>query len=69
MNEKEKLVVKIYVPRVTTLREVARQVGIDHHQVKKILEKHGIEIAKGKLGPFTDEHRERISRSCMGRAS
>jgi hypothetical protein len=67
MNEKENLVVKIYIPRVTTLREVARQVGTDHHQVKKILEKYGIEIAKGKVGPLTDEHRANISKACMGR--
>lgn len=60
-------VVEAYTPHQTTLREVGRVVGIDHHRVKRILEAEGVAIVKGKRGAFTDEHRANISKSCKGR--
>lgn len=49
------------------MREVARICGTDHHQVKRILTKAGIPIFRGKRGPFTEEHRRKISESSKGR--
>ena len=60
-------VIDAYIPHKTTLREVGRIIGIDHHRVKRILETEGVIIVKGKLRPFTDKHRENISKACKGR--
>ena len=60
-------VIKAYVPYQTTLRDVSRVVGIDHHRVKRILEAEGIPVVKGKQKVFTNEHRENISKACKGR--
>ena len=60
-------VIEAYVPYQTTLREVSRIVGIDHHRVKRILEAEGIPVVKGKQKDFTKEHRENISKACNGR--
>ena len=59
--------VDAYIPYNTTLREVGRIVGIDHHRVKRILESEGITIVKGRRGPFTAEHKKNISKACKGR--
>ncbi len=63
----EDKILEAYVPYVTTLREVARICGTDHHRVKRVLVKNNISIVKGKVGPFTDEHRRNISIACKGR--
>lgn len=65
----EDLIVKTYTPYQTTLREVARLCNTDHHKVKYTLLKHGIEIVKGKIGPFSKEHKKKISKACKGRVS
>jgi 5-methylcytosine-specific restriction endonuclease McrA len=65
----EKEILKAYVPYKTTLREVARICNTDHHRVKRVLIKNGVEVVKGKMGPFTDEHRANISKGCKGRGS
>jgi len=67
MKSIEDKIIEAYEPYVTTLREVGRIVGTDHHRVKRVLQSEGIEIAKGKIGPFTDEHRLAISKACKGR--
>ena len=69
MKNIEKQVIKVYIPYQTTLREVSRIVGIDHHRVKRILKKSGVEIVKGKRAEFTAQHRENISKACKGRSS
>lgn len=63
MDEK---ILKAYIPHQTTLREVARKCGTDHHKVKRVLEKHGIIIVRGKK-KFSKEHRAAISNACKGR--
>lgn len=60
-------VIEAYIPYKTTLREVGRIVGVDHHRVKRILESEGIDIVKGKRGPLTEEHKANISKACKGR--
>ena len=60
-------VIDAYIPHKTTLREVGRIVGIDHHRVKRILELEGMPIFKGNQMPFTDEHKKNISKACKGR--
>jgi len=67
MKTIEEKVISAYIPYKTTLREVSRSVGVDHHRVKRILEANGTSIVKGKIPPFTKEHKERISRACKGR--
>ena len=62
-------VIDAYIPHKTSIREVGRIVGIDHHRVKRILDSEGIHIVKGERRPFTDEHKENISKACKGRKS
>jgi len=68
-EELKRRVIESYVPHDTTLREVGRICGVDHHQVKRILELNGIEVVKGKRRPFTKEHRRKISKTSKGRTS
>jgi hypothetical protein len=65
---KEKII-KAYIPYKTSLREVAKIVGTDHHRVKRVLIANGIKVVKGKRGDFTEEHKKNISRACKGRTS
>ena len=60
-------VIDAYIQHKTTLREVGRIVGIDHHRVKRILDSEGISIVKGKGRPLTQQHKENISKACKGR--
>lgn len=52
-----------------TLRQLAKKYNTDHHKIKRILLKNGIAIVAKKRGPFSQEHRDRISASCKGRKS
>ena len=63
----ENKIIKAYKPYKTTLREVARRCGTDHHTVKRVLLKNGIAIEKGKKDPPTQAHRDAISKACKGR--
>lgn len=65
----EESVIKTYKPYRTTLREVARICGTNHHTVKRILEKNGVQIVKGRVGPFSESHKRNISAATKGRAS
>ena len=67
MKTLQEKIIEVYIPGDTTLREVARICGTDHHQVKRAIEKAGIKIVKGKNPPCTQKHRDNISKSCKGR--
>ena len=42
MNEES--IVKAYTHELKTLRQIAQENGTDHHKIKRILEKHGVEL-------------------------
>lgn len=63
----EKLVITTYVAGETSLRDVAKACNTDHHRVKRILEKNGIEVVKAKTKPFSEEHKKRIGEASKGR--
>jgi len=67
MKTIEEKIIAEYKPHQTTLREVARIVGTDHHRVKRVLIANGIKVVKGKRGEFTEEHKRNISRACKGK--
>lgn len=69
MTTIEEKIVNAYIPYETTLREVARQCGTNHHTVKRILKKNGMAVVKGRSGSLTREHKDKISKSCKGRQS
>jgi 5-methylcytosine-specific restriction endonuclease McrA len=69
MKTIEQKIIKAYTPYKTTLREVVRIAGTDHHRVKRVLIANGIKIVKGKRGEFTEEHKRNISRACKGRTT
>ena len=64
-------IIKLYTVDMWTLRMIADKYNTDHHRIKKVLTKHGIEITRNgrKRKPFTNEHRKRISEATKGRAS
>lgn len=62
----EEKVLSAYTPYKTSLREVGRIVGTDHHRVKRILEANGVTPVKAKK-VFSKAHKEAISKSCKGR--
>ncbi len=65
----EQEIINAYIPGVTSLREIARNFGTDHHRVKRILQKNGITVEKSKTPPreFTDEHKRKIGESSKKR--
>ena len=65
----EHKIIELYTIEKMTLRMVAKKMGTDHHRIKRILVKNGIEITqKGRIRePFTDEHRAKISKATKGR--
>jgi len=67
MKTIEQKILETYVPGKTSLREVARIVGTNHHKVKRVLLGNGVKVVKGRRGALTKEHRENISRACKGR--
>jgi len=69
MKNIEQMILSAYIPYVTTLRSVARTCSTDHHRVKRVLEKNGIVIVKGKIAPFSDQHRAKIGAASKGRTS
>ena len=48
---------------------IAKEMGTNHHRIKRILVKNGVEITqKGRIRkPFTDEHKAKISKATKGR--
>lgn len=67
METIEQKIIKAYIPYQTTLREVARIIGTDHHRIKRVLIANGIKVVKGKQGDFTEDHKRNLSRACKGR--
>jgi hypothetical protein len=65
----EEAVIDLYVNERYTLRMVAREFDTNHHKIKRVLEKNGIEITqKGrKREPFSDAHRRKIGEASKGR--
>lgn len=65
MSEKE--IVKMY-ENGYTLRHISDIFKSNHHMIKRILIRNGIEITKRKtLKPYTDEHRRKVGASSKGR--
>jgi hypothetical protein len=63
-------VIRLYTEERMTLRHVSETVGIDHHRVRRILEKNGVEITRrNSLKAFSEEHRRKISEAAKGRIS
>jgi len=65
----EQSIVSMYVDDKSTLRQIANRFNTDHHRIKRILVKNGVQITtKGrKRLPFTDEHKSKISASMKGK--
>ena len=63
MDEKE--IIRLYVEEKMTLRMVADNFGTNHHRIKRILVKNGIEITqKNRIRkPFSESHKKKISDS------
>jgi hypothetical protein len=68
MNIKDE-VVFLYVKQKWTLRRIARRIGTDRHNVKRILKSKGVEIdnASREHPSLTKEHRRKIGESSAGR--
>lgn len=69
MNEHE--IVRLYTEEYRTLRMIAKMFDTDHHRIKRILKRHGVEIThKNRVRePFSDEHRRKIGEASKGRTS
>ena len=67
MNEHK--IIELYTIEKMTLRMIAKEMGTNHHRIKRILVKNGVEITqKGRIRkPFTDEHKAKISKATKGR--
>lgn len=67
MNEQN--VINAYVNEYKTLRTIAAENNTDHHRIKRILQKNGVELnnANRKRNPFTAEHRRKIGQASKGR--
>lgn len=65
----EQKIIDMYVKDRMTLRSIAKKFDTDHHRIKRILTKHGIEITqKDRVhAPFTEEHKRKISEASKGR--
>lgn len=67
MLEIEEKILKLYVPGVTSLREVADLCGTDHHRVKRVLDKNSVEVVPAKRKAFSPEHKKKLSLASKGR--
>lgn len=65
----EDLIMVSYIAGETSLRDVARYCGTNHHTVKRVLTKNNIDIVRAKRKPFSKEHRNKISEATKGRKS
>jgi phage regulator Rha-like protein len=63
----KKTIINLYVNEKYSLRQVAEVIGKDHHFVKRVLERNGVEIELGRKRPISDSHRKNISKACKGR--
>lgn len=62
-------VIDMYTDERLTLREIAKRLNSNHHMIKRILVRNGIEITRigRKRMPFSDEHRRKIGDSRRGK--
>ena len=65
-------IIKLYTEDMWTLRRIADKHNTDHHRIKRILIKNGIETTREGRSrkEFSDEHRRKISEASntnMGR--
>lgn len=61
-------VVRLYTKERFTLRMVAEKLGTNHHTIKRILVRNNVTITRrNSLKEFTQEHKDKISKACMGR--
>jgi len=67
MKNTETKIILSYKPNTTSLRDVARICGTDHHRVKRVLEANGVVIVKAKSKPFSEDHRRKIGEKSKGR--
>ena len=67
MNEHK--IIELYTIEKMTLRMIAKEMGTNHHRIKRILVKNGVEVTqKDRIRkPFTDEHKAKISKATKGR--
>lgn len=65
----EDLIINTYKAGETSLRDVAKICGTNHHFVKRVLTKNSIEIIRAKRKPFSKEHKNKISEATKGRKS
>ena len=68
MKTIEENILNSYVAGETTLRSVAKLCHTDHHRVKRVLVKAGIDILPGKI-TMSNEHKKAISKACKGRTT
>lgn len=61
--------VKYFTNEKMTLRMIAKEMGTNHHRIKRILVKNGVEITqKDRIRKlFTDEHKAKINKATKGR--
>ena len=65
MNDKK--IIELYNSGYT-LRHISDIFNSNHHMIKRILIRNGIEITKRKtLKPYTDEHKQKVGAASKGR--
>ena len=69
MGKYDKDIINTYIPLKTSLRDVARICNTDHHTIKRVLLKYHIPIVPAKKRPFTQEHKDKISKANIGKVS
>lgn len=69
MDEKE--IIRLYVEEGYTLRRIADQFQTNHHMIRRILQRNGVEVTQQgrKRKPFTEEHRRKIGAARVGKGN
>ena len=65
----EDMILSKYLAGETSLRDVAIACGTNHHTVKRVLISNGVKIEPAKRRPFTQSHKDNISKATKGRVS
>lgn len=60
-------VVNSYIPYVTSLREISRKFNTNHHTIRRILNRHGVEIVRPKKGPMSEDTKKKLSNVRKGK--
>jgi hypothetical protein len=64
----EDMILSKYIAGETSLRDVAIACGTNHHTVKRVLISNGVKIEPAKRQPFTQSHKDNISKATKGRS-